>query len=51
MEFFSKTMQETEKPILIPHSPKWLSNEKLAAIVRNVTKKVDSQLDTIHTKF
>ena len=38
-------------PILIPNSKKPLSNEELAAIVRNATKNVDFQLDTIHTNF
>ena len=37
-----RLLEGTEKPILTPNSHKPLSNEELAAIVRNATKNVDS---------
>ena len=44
-------LEGTKKPILTGNSRKPLYNEELAAIVRNATKKVDSQLATIRTNF
>ena len=44
-------LEGTKKPFVTPNSHKPLSNKDLAAFVRNATKNVNSQLDTIHTNF
>jgi hypothetical protein len=49
--YLIKLLEETKTPILTPNSHKPLTNEELAAIVRNATRNVDSQLDDIHVKF
>ena len=51
LDHLIKLVEGTKKPILTLNSPKLLSNKELAAIVRNITKNVDCQLDTIHTNF
>ena len=51
LDHLIRLLEGTEKLILTPNSHKPLSNKELAAIVRNATKNVDSQLNTIHTNF
>ena len=51
LDHLIRLLEWTEKPILTPNSHKQLSNEELAAIIRNVIKNVDCQLDTIHANF
>ena len=48
---FIRLLEGTETPVLTPNRHKLLSNEELAAIVRNATKNIDSQLDTIHANL
>ena len=51
LDHLIRLLEGNEKPILTLNSHKRLSNEELAAIVRNATKNVDSQLNTIHVYF
>ena len=51
LDYLMRLLKGTEKPIVTPNSHKPLSNEELAAIIRNATKTVDSQLNTIHPNF
>ena len=51
LDYVIRLWEGTEKPVLTLHSHKPLSNEELAAIIRNATKTVDSQLNTIHPNF
>ena len=44
-------LEGTEKPILTLNSHMPLSNKELAAIVRNASNNVDTQLNTIHANF
>ena len=46
-----RLLEGMEIPILTPNSHRPFSNKDLAVIVRNATKNVDSQLDTIHANF
>ena len=46
-----RILEGTEKPIVTRNSHKPLSNEERAAIIRNATKNVHSQLDAIHANF
>ena len=51
LDHLIRQLEGTEKPILTQNSHKPLYNEELAAIFRNATKNVDSQLDTFHSNF
>ena len=51
LDHLIRLLEGTKKPILTTNTHKPLSNQELAAIVRNATKNVDSQLDTIHPNF
>ena len=51
LDHLIRLLERTEKPILIPNSHKLLANKDLAAILRNATKNIDAQLDTIHANF
>ena len=46
-----RLLEGTEKPILTVNSHKLLSNEVLTTNVRNASKTVDVQLNTIHANF
>ena len=51
LDHLTRLLEGIEKPILTPNRHKQLSNEDLAAIVRNANKNVNSQLDTIQVTF
>ena len=51
LDYLIRLLEGTEKPILIPNSHKLLFNEDLAAIVRNATKTLNSQVDMINANF
>ena len=51
LDYPIRLLEGTEKPILTPNSHKPLSNEELAAIVRNASKNVNTNLNIIHANF
>ena len=51
LDYLVRLLEETEKPILTPDGNKLLSNEKLAAIIRNATKNDYTKLDIIYAIF
>ena len=46
-----RLLKGTEKAILTLKSHKLLYDKELAAIIRNATKNVNSQLDTMNANF
>ena len=51
LDYLIELLEGTENPIGIQNSHKPLSNEKLAAIIRNATKYIVCELTTIHANF
>ena len=51
LDHLIRLLEGTENPILIPNSHKPLSNQELAAIIRNTTKKINIKIETIHVNF